>query len=131
MQATMSHVQFRVRAVNKEGESEPLVTEENGFLAKNPYDVPGKVDKPELVNWDKDHVDLQWKAAEDGGSPIEEYVVEVKDKHGKWTEAMTVRNFINHPCTICLKFTSNFTKLFSFPHIAFLYFDIENADPWF
>lgn len=82
--------QFRVRAVNKEGESDPLTTEGDGFLAKNPYDVPGKTDKPEVVDWDKDHVDLEWKAPGDGGSPIEEYVVEMKDKHGKWTEAMRV-----------------------------------------
>lgn len=87
----MPNFQFRVRAVNKEGESDPLATEGSGFLAKNPYDVPGKPDKPELVDWDKDHVDLQWKVPDDGGSPIEEYTVEIKDKHGKWTEAMRVR----------------------------------------
>ncbi|OZC09937.1 hypothetical protein X798_03043 [Onchocerca flexuosa] len=82
--------QFRVRAVNKEGESDPLGTGGDGFLAKNPYDVPGKVDKPEVFDWDKDHVDLQWKAPDDGGSPIEEYALEIKDKHGKWTEAMRI-----------------------------------------
>lgn len=87
----MSNFQFRIRAVNKEGESDPLVTGGDGFLAKNPYDVPGKMDKPEVVDWDKDHVDLQWKAPDDGGSPIEEYALEIKDKHGKWTEAMRVR----------------------------------------
>uniref|UniRef100_A0A0R3RN22 Titin n=1 Tax=Elaeophora elaphi TaxID=1147741 RepID=A0A0R3RN22_9BILA len=82
--------QFRVRAVNKEGESDPLATEGDGFLAKNPYDVPGKVNKPEIVDWDKDHVDLQWKSPDDGGSPVEEYVVEMKDEHGKWIEAMRI-----------------------------------------
>uniref|UniRef100_A0A1I7VVS1 non-specific serine/threonine protein kinase n=1 Tax=Loa loa TaxID=7209 RepID=A0A1I7VVS1_LOALO len=82
--------QFRVRAVNKEGESDPLGTEGDGFLAKNPYDVPGKVNKPELVDWDKDHVDLQWEVPNDGGSLIEEYALEIKDKHGKWTEAMRI-----------------------------------------
>ncbi|MCP9266046.1 Twitchin [Dirofilaria immitis] len=82
--------QFRVRAVNKEGESDPLATGGDGFLAKNPYDVPGKMDKLELVDWDKNHVDLRWKAPDDGGSPIEEYALEIKDKHGKWTEAMRV-----------------------------------------
>ena len=35
------------RAVNKEGESEPL-TADQAILAKNPYDIPGKVDKPEV-----------------------------------------------------------------------------------
>lgn len=33
--------QFRVKALNEEGESEPLETD-HGILAKNPYDVPGK-----------------------------------------------------------------------------------------
>lgn len=83
--------QFRVRAVNKEGESDPLTTDGDEFLAKNPYNIPEKVDKPEIVDWDKDHVDLQWKIPDDGGSPIEQYVVEIKDKYGKWTEAMRVR----------------------------------------
>ncbi|KAL3982100.1 Fibronectin type III domain family protein [Acanthocheilonema viteae] len=82
--------QFRVRAVNREGESDPLATEGDGFLAKNPYDIPEKVDKPEIVDWDKDHVDLQWKTPDNGGSPIQEYVVEIRDKHGKWIEAMKV-----------------------------------------
>ncbi|KAK6110371.1 Fibronectin type III domain family protein [Brugia pahangi] len=82
--------QFRVRAVNKEGQSDPLATIGDGFLTKNPYDVPEKVDKPELVNWDKDHVDLQWKAPDDGGTPIEAYSLEIKDKHGKWTEVMRI-----------------------------------------
>ncbi|CAD6198887.1 unnamed protein product, partial [Caenorhabditis auriculariae] len=81
---------FRVRAVNKEGESEPLVADA-AILAKNPYEVPGKVEKPTLTDWDKDHVDLEWKPpASDGGAPIEGYVIEKKDKHGRWEEAMTV-----------------------------------------
>nr|AZI15635.1 UNC-22 [Auanema rhodensis] len=81
---------FRVRAVNKEGESDPL-TADTAILAKNPYDVPGKVEKPTLTDWDNDHVDLEWAApATDGGSPIEEYVIEKKDKHGRWEEALVV-----------------------------------------
>jgi hypothetical protein len=55
-------------------------------------DPPGKVEKPELVDWDKDHVDLKWNPpADDGGAAIEEYIVEVKDKHGKWEEALVVK----------------------------------------
>lgn len=80
---------FRVRAVNKEGESDPLTTD-TAILAKNPYDTPGKVEKPELVDWDKDHVDLAWKPADDGGSPIEEYIIEKKDKRGRWEECAVV-----------------------------------------
>uniref|UniRef100_A0A914UY65 Twitchin n=1 Tax=Plectus sambesii TaxID=2011161 RepID=A0A914UY65_9BILA len=82
--------QFRVRAVNKEGESDPL-TNEAAILAKNPYDAPDKMDKPELVDWDKDHVDLSWKPpANDNGAPVEKYIVEKKDKHGRWEKALEV-----------------------------------------
>ncbi|GMT25440.1 hypothetical protein PFISCL1PPCAC_16735 [Pristionchus fissidentatus] len=81
---------FRVRAVNKEGESEALTTAST-TLAKNPYDAPGQMETPELVDWDKDHVDLEWKPpANDGGAPIEGYVIEKKGKNGRWEEALEV-----------------------------------------
>lgn len=51
--------QFRVKAVNKEGASEPLTTESN-TVAKNPYDEPGKCGAPDIVDWDADRADLQW-----------------------------------------------------------------------
>ncbi|VDN36641.1 unnamed protein product, partial [Cylicostephanus goldi] len=71
---------------NKEGESDPLTTDKE-ILAKNPYEVPGKVDKPDVTDWDKDHADLEWKPpADDGGAAVEEYVIEQKDKHGRWEE---------------------------------------------
>ncbi|CAK5074870.1 unnamed protein product [Meloidogyne enterolobii] len=83
--------QFRVRAVNKEGESDPLVTTDP-TLAKNPFDTPGKMEKPEVTDWDADHVDLAWKPpTNDGGAPVEEYLIEKKDgTTGKWTEALKV-----------------------------------------
>ena len=82
--------QFRVKAVNKEGESDPL-TADKPVLAKNPYDTPGKPGKPKLVDWDKDHVDLEWTPpASDGGAAIEKYIIEQKDKHGKWQKAIEV-----------------------------------------
>ena len=52
---------FRVRAVNKEGDGEPLETT-GATLAKNPYDEPSAPGKPEVADWDKDRVDLQWEA---------------------------------------------------------------------
>jgi hypothetical protein len=51
---------FRVRAVNKEGESEPLETS-GATLAKNPFDEPSAPGKPDIYDWDKDHVDIEWK----------------------------------------------------------------------
>lgn len=77
---------FRVRAVNKKGKSEPLVASKS-ILAKDPYDPPSEPENLELINWDKDFVDLQWEApAKDGGIPIEKYVIEGKSKFATdWT----------------------------------------------
>ncbi|KAL3252348.1 hypothetical protein MRX96_017667 [Rhipicephalus microplus] len=69
---------FRVRAVNPEGESEPLETEQ-GIIAKNPYDEPGKPGKPTAKDWDKHHVDLAWQPpTNDGGAPGMEYQFRVR-----------------------------------------------------
>ena len=43
---------FRVRALNKEGESPNLETS-YATLAKNPFDEPSSPGKPEIYNWDK------------------------------------------------------------------------------
>lgn len=51
-------------AVNSEGESEPLEMLST-IIAKNPYDEPGKPGRPNIVDWDKDHVDLAWTPPED------------------------------------------------------------------
>lgn len=80
---------FRVRAVNAEGESEPLETEQP-TLAKNPYDTPGAPGTPNVVDYDKNHVDLAWDApAKDGGAPISGYIIEKKEKGSdKWVKAL-------------------------------------------
>ncbi|CAN8010311.1 unnamed protein product, partial [Ixodes pacificus] len=82
---------FRVKAVNPEGVSEPLETEQ-GTLAKNPFDEPGKPGKPTVTDWDKDHMDLKWNPpVKDGGAPIEKYIVEKKEKDSPvWTKAAVV-----------------------------------------
>ena len=43
-------------------------------------DPPEKPERPDLVNWDKDFVDLKWKKPKDGGAPITGYIIEARDK---------------------------------------------------
>lgn len=82
---------FRVRAVNKEGESEDLETE-NSIIAKNPFDEPDKPGRPDPINWDKDFVDLAWEPPKnDGGAPIQKYIIQMRDKSGRsWIDAATI-----------------------------------------
>lgn len=81
---------FRVRAVNEEGESEPLESDKS-IVAKNPYDIPGKPSDLQIDDWDVDRVDLKWTAPKnDGGAPITGYVIEKKEKlHSSWEEVLT------------------------------------------
>lgn len=84
---------FRVRAKNKEGESEPLETDE-AILAKNPYDEPGAPGKPQIIDYDNKSVTLKWPKPEtDGGRPITHYTIEMKDKFAvDWTEVAKTEN---------------------------------------
>ena len=77
--------------MNAHGESLPLDTEE-AIVAKNPFDPPAKPDPPIPMDWGPDFADLKWKPPkDDGGSPITEYIIEVRDKdRRKWKEAFKV-----------------------------------------
>lgn len=47
----------------------------------------------EATDWDKDHVDLKWEPPKnDGGAPVTGYLVEKKDKSGKWVPVLEVRD---------------------------------------
>ena len=76
---------FRVRAVNKEGKSEPLETS-GVYEARNPFEVPSKPGRPRVINFDSDWALLEWDAPEfDGGSKISGYVIEKRDStYQKW-----------------------------------------------
>lgn len=80
---------FRVKAVNKEGESEPLETTD-AILAKNPYDEPKRPKKPEIDDYDNTSATLKWEKPEsDGGRPITHYTIEMKSKFSpEWTEVL-------------------------------------------
>lgn len=83
--------QFRVKAVNSEGESEPLVTDVP-TTAKNPYNAPDAPGKPDVKDWSRNHADLKWTPPkEDGGAPIEKYIIEKKDDlSSKWQKVAEV-----------------------------------------
>ena len=71
---------FRVRAVNKEGQSEPLESDK-AVEAKNPYREPDPPRNLEIFDWDNVSVTLKWEVpAFDGGRPITHYVIEQKGK---------------------------------------------------
>lgn len=50
---------FRVKAVNRYGESDPLEASKP-IVAKDPYDTADRPGTPDIVDWDKDHADLKW-----------------------------------------------------------------------
>lgn len=70
---------FLVRAVNKDGDSPDLQTEDF-ITAKNQFDVPTRPGKPKPTNWGPDWAELSWKAPDDdGGAEIKEYKLEMRD----------------------------------------------------
>ena len=71
---------FRVKAVNKEGQSEPLESGE-AIEAKNPYREPDPPRNLEIFDWDNVSATLKWEVPLfDGGRPITHYVIEQKGK---------------------------------------------------
>ena len=74
---------FRIRAVNKEGKSEPLETS-SVHEANNPFEVPTKPGRPKIVDFDTPWVDLEWERPEwDGGSAIIGYIIEKRDTYNQ------------------------------------------------
>lgn len=75
-----THYQFRVRAENKYGVSEPLCSSE--IVAQHQYKPPGPAGKPVAFNVTSDGMTIRWEAPGfDGGSPILGYHVEKKDRN--------------------------------------------------
>ena len=73
---------FRVFAENDAGQGKPC--EPITFVAKDPYDPPGKPGCPEVKETTKDSASITWAAPDDdGGSPITNYVVEMRRKGDK------------------------------------------------
>ncbi|XP_066557228.1 immunoglobulin superfamily member 22-like [Amia ocellicauda] len=71
--------QFRIRAVNAMGVSEPLETEE--VFAGEPIEPPGMASQPQILDVTKEAVTVTWSPpAQDGGAPVLGYIVERRKK---------------------------------------------------
>ncbi|GFO38541.1 titin, partial [Plakobranchus ocellatus] len=83
---------FKVVAENKTGQGEGLETEAS-TLVKSPFDKPSAPEGPiEFSDLKADSVTLTWKPSpSDGGSPIQNYIVERKDaRKTNWTKVASV-----------------------------------------
>ncbi|XP_056138393.1 immunoglobulin superfamily member 22-like [Lampris incognitus] len=71
--------QYRIRAVNSQGASDPLETEE--VSAGEPIEPPGVSPQPQVSDITKDTMTVSWTSpAQDGGAPILGYILERRKK---------------------------------------------------
>ena len=84
---------FLVRAVNEDGDSPNLETED-ATIAKNEFEVPTKPGKPKASNWGPDWAEVKWAAPEDdGGAEVKEYKLEMRDADKRaWNEVARCRD---------------------------------------
>ncbi|CAL8359672.1 unnamed protein product [Lota lota] len=91
---------FRIIPVNKYGVGEPL--ESDPFVAQNPFTTPSSPSAPQASAITGDSVLLTWLRPEsDGGSEIDGYILEKRDKDGiRWTKCNKRRlNDLRFRCT--------------------------------
>jgi len=81
----LSEYEFRVSAENEAGIGKP--SESTGrIIAKDPFDVPGKPDAPEVEEIKPDNASLAWSPPKsDGGAEITNYIIEMRRSgESKW-----------------------------------------------
>ncbi|CAL9697291.1 unnamed protein product [Knipowitschia caucasica] len=91
---------FRIAAVNKYGVGDFLETEP--FIAQNPYSAPSAPSTPTASSVTGDSIVLTWeRPVSDGGSEIDGYILEKRDKDGvRWTKCNKRRlNDLRFRCT--------------------------------
>lgn len=75
----MKKYNFRVRAENQYGVSDPLMADDS-IIAKYPFTVPDPPGKPRVTDWDSTTISITWdRPFSDGGSQIQGYKVEYRD----------------------------------------------------
>jgi len=76
---------FRVKAINKLGQSSPCEMKGGDICIKDPWGPPTQPGKPNIVDWGPDFCDVSFAPPEsDGGSKITHYQIEMKEN--KMTE---------------------------------------------
>ncbi|KAL4622694.1 immunoglobulin superfamily member 22 [Arapaima gigas] len=71
--------QYCIRAVNSQGISEPLETEE--VFAGEPIEPPGMVSQPQVMDVTKEAITVSWTPpSQDGGAPALGYIIERRKK---------------------------------------------------
>lgn len=87
-----SEYDFRVIAVNEAGQSKP--SESTGLIkAKDPYNAPGEPENLKIEDFTPNSVNLKWAAPEnDGGSKVQEYVVQWRRTGEKRWREVTVKD---------------------------------------
>lgn len=80
--------QFRVKAINDEGASEPLTTD-GSILAKDPFGASTPPGLPTVVDFDGPMVELEFTPPmRDNGAPIQSYIIEKRVKGDtRWEKA--------------------------------------------
>ncbi|XP_030646476.1 immunoglobulin superfamily member 22-like [Chanos chanos] len=91
--------QYRIRAVNTQGLSEPLETED--AYAGEPVEPPGMTSQPQITDVTKDMITVTWAPpAQDGGAPVLGYIVERRKKGGNMWVPVSKELIQDTKCTV-------------------------------
>ena len=90
---TGQRLKFRVKALNEEGESEPLDGPADAILIKDPFDPPGPPGLPEITDWTENSVKLKWAPPlRENGAPVTSYTIEFREAgETDWTTGPKVK----------------------------------------
>ncbi|KAF7702244.1 immunoglobulin superfamily member 22-like [Silurus meridionalis] len=91
--------EYRIRAVNPLGVSEPLETEQ--VFAGEPIEPPGMAPQPQITDVTKDEVTVMWvPPAQDGGAPVLGYNVERRKKGSSMWVSVCKELIQDTKCTV-------------------------------